>query len=248
MNELLIALSFFLFGYVLNMFYISVLYHRALTHKSIHLGPKMMAVLGATGAWFTGLDPKTWACMHRLHHEHSDTVLDPHSPTHLGLMGVWIGQYQSYLGIQKSLINKEAKITRLVEDIPFDVSYINRKNLSWLPYLVHGAIAIGLYFSFGSVWIGVAYFLGIMSHPVQGWMVNALAHSYGSRNFNISDDSRNNHFVALFVFGEGFQNNHHHFPERAKFSVKWNEIDPGYVLCLMAEACGLLKINRAKIK
>jgi stearoyl-CoA desaturase (delta-9 desaturase) len=248
MNELLIALCVFLFGYVLNMFYVSVLYHRALTHKSIHLGPKMMALLGATGTWFTGLDPKTWACMHRLHHEHSDTEYDPHSPTHLGLMGVWIGQYKAYIGIQKSLIIKDSKISHLVQDIPFDVSYINRKNLSWLPYLTHAALSVGLYLSLDSAWIAVAYFLGIMSHPVQGWMVNALAHRYGGRNFNSPDDSRNNHFVALFVFGEGFQNNHHHYPERAKFSVKWNEIDPGYVLCLMAEALGLLKINRAKIK
>ena len=61
-----------------------------------------------------------------------------------------------------------------------------------------------------SYWIGFGYFFGIMSHPLQGWMVNALAHKYGGRNFNSSDDSRNNHFVALVAFGEGFQNNHHH--------------------------------------
>jgi len=246
MNELLMALCFFSFGYVLNMFYVSVLYHRALTHKSILLGPKMMAFLGLTGAWFTGLDPKTWACMHRLHHEHSDTDKDPHSPAHLGLMGVWVGQYKAYLVIQKALINKDQKITNIVKDIPFDVSFINRKNLSWLPYLVHGTLSVLIFLYLDSAWIGAAYFLGVMSHPVQGWMVNALAHSFGGRNFNSPDDSRNNHFVALVAFGEGFQNNHHHYPERAKFSVKWNEIDPGYVLCLIAQALGLLKINRFK--
>ena len=244
MKESLIAFGFFTFGYVINMFYISVLYHRALTHKSILLGPKMMAWLGMTGGWFTGLDPKTWSCMHRLHHLHSDQKADPHSPNILGLMGVWLGQYTAYMKIQKALLAGDEEISSVVADIPFDVGFVYRKNLSWFPYLAHAALAILFSIYFDSSLIGLGYFLGIMSHPVQGWMVNALAHRYGGRNFNSNDNSRNNHFVALFVFGEGFQNNHHHYPERANFSVKWYELDLGYVLCVLAENLGLLKINR----
>jgi stearoyl-CoA desaturase (delta-9 desaturase) len=241
-----IAFLFFGFGYVVNMYYISILYHRGLTHKAVLMGPKLMAWLGLTGSWFTGLDPKTWACMHRLHHTHSDTKLDPHSPTTYGVLGVWVGQYKSYLNIQKGLLSKDTKFTDIVSDIPFDVNFIYKKNLSWLPYLVHGAVAIILSNIFNHFWVGGAYFLGMMSHPVQGWMVNALAHRYGKRNFETNDQSTNNTFVGLFVFGEGYQNNHHRFPERAKFSVKWNEIDMGYALCLISEGLGLLKINRAQ--
>jgi len=182
--------------------------------------------------------------MHRLHHQYSDTKDDPHSPTHLGIMGVWVGQYQAYLKIQKALLDGDQKISAMVSDIPFDVSFINRKNLSWLPYLIHAGLALLLISTLDSIWVGAGYFLGIMGHPIQGWMVNALAHRFGSRNFNIPDDSRNNHLVALLVFGEGYQNNHHHYPERADFSVKWYEFDPGYVLCLAAEKIGILKIKR----
>jgi stearoyl-CoA desaturase (delta-9 desaturase) len=244
MTTLFFIIVFFLFGYVLNMFYISILYHRALTHKSISLGPKMTAWLGLSGSWFTGLDPKTWACMHRLHHMHADAEKDPHSPAHLGVIGVWAGQYKAYLTIQENLIKGDQELNKLVADIPFDVSILNKKNLSWLPYIFHGLVAFLLSSTFHSSFIGIAYFLGMMSHPVQGWMVNALAHRFGSRNFDTADQSTNNMFVGLFVFGEGYQNNHHHFPKRAKFSVKWNEIDPGYGLCVMAEWMGLLKINR----
>lgn len=242
-NSILIAICFFLLGYVVNMFYISVLYHRALTHQSIVLGPKMMKWLGMTGGWMTGLDPKIWACMHRLHHQHSDTKLDPHSPTHLGIMGVWVGQYTAYLNIQQALLNHDEKISAIVSDIPFDIGFVNRKNLTWLPYLLHGTLAVLLGLVFHSYWVGAGYFLGIMGHPIQGWMVNALAHRYGGRNFSTPDDSRNNHLVALFVFGEGFQNNHHHYPKRAKFSVKWYEFDPGYLLCQVAQLAGVLKIK-----
>jgi stearoyl-CoA desaturase (delta-9 desaturase) len=244
MKELIISLCLFFLGYLINMFYISVLYHRGLTHSSILLGPKMMKWLGMTGGLLTGLDPKIWACMHRLHHQYSDTKDDPHSPTHQGIMGVWLGQYQAYLKIQKALLSKDPKTSAVVADIPFDVGFVNRHNLTWLPYLIHAALAVFLILGFDSIWAGAGYFLGIMGHPVQGWMVNALAHRYGSKNFVTSDDSRNNHLVALLVFGEGFQNNHHHYPSRAKFSVKWYEFDPGYMLCLAAESLGFLKINR----
>ena len=244
MTTLFLAITFFIIGYVLNMFYISVLYHRALTHKSIILGPKMMSWLGLTGGWLTGLDPKTWACMHRLHHLHSDTTHDPHSPTHLGVMGVWAGQYKAYLNIQNGLIRGDHQFCQVVADIPFDVGYINRKNLSWLPYIFHGVVALFLGYLLSSSLIGIAYFLGIMSHPVQGWMVNALAHRFGSRNFETNDHSTNNMLVGLLVFGEGYQNNHHHYPMRAKFSIKWHEFDPGYGLCLIAEMIGLFKIDR----
>ncbi len=245
MNALVIALGLFLFGYVVNMFYISVLYHRALTHQSILLGPRMMKWLGLTGGWMTGLDPKTWACMHRLHHKYSDTKDDPHSPTHLGVMGVWMGQYQAYLKIQKALLAGDKSMTSVVADIPFAVGFVNRKNLSWLPYLLHLALAFLLISFFESFLIGAGYFLGIMSHPVQGWMVNSLAHRYGGRNFEVQDNSRNNFLVAMLVFGEGYQNNHHHFPNRAKFSYQWYEIDFGYSLSVVAEAFGILKIKRS---
>ena len=93
--------------------------------------------------------------------------------------------------------------------------------------------------------LGAAYWLGMMSHPIQGWMVNALAHRFGYRNYELSDNSRNNTFVALCAMGEGYQNNHHHDPRAAKFSVKRSEIDLGYALCFVAQWLGLVTMTKA---
>ena len=123
MTLLALTIFCFFFGYTINMFYISVLYHRALTHKSIELGPLMTKWLGLTGVWFTGLDPKTWACMHRLHHMYSDTDKDPHSPARFGVIGVWISQYKSYIEIQNKLLSQDKELCLLVKDIPFNVSF-----------------------------------------------------------------------------------------------------------------------------
>ncbi len=53
--------------------------------------------------------------------------------------------------------------------------------------------------------------------------------------------SQNNLSVALFVFGEGLQNNHHHDPRSARFSIHWWEPDFGYGLCLLAKVLGMVK-------
>lgn len=246
MKELMIAAIVFMIGYGVNMFYITVLYHRGLTHQALVLKPWLIKLVGATGTWVTGLEPKAWICMHRLHHMHSDQAKDPHSPVSKGIWNVWVLQYNSYKRILYQLNRSNLEYVKIVSDIPFGISLVNRYNLSWMPYLVHSIVALALYFTFDSSLVGAAYFLGIISHPLQGWMVNALAHSYGGRNFETNDNSRNNLFVGWFVFGEGFQNNHHAFPEKANFAHKWFEFDMGYWLCLVAQGLGWLKISPKK--
>ena len=47
----------------------------------------------------------------------------------------------------------------------------------------------------------------------------------GSRRYATRDDSRNNFWLALLTFGEGWHNNHHHFPGAARQGFFWWEID-----------------------
>ena len=72
--------------------------------------------------------------------------------------------------------------------------------------------------------------------------INFLGHAYGSRNFDSDDDSRNNHFAAWLVLGEGFQNNHHRYPSSARFSYRRFEVDLGYGVCRTLQAFGVLEI------
>jgi stearoyl-CoA desaturase (delta-9 desaturase) len=55
--------------------------------------------------------------------------------------------------------------------------------------------------------------------------INSLAHRWGRRRFQTRDDSRNNLWLALLTFGEGWHNNHHHFPGSARQGFRWWEID-----------------------
>jgi len=57
------------------------------------------------------------------------------------------------------------------------------------------------------------------------WLVNSAAHIWGSRRFETRDDSRNNWWVAIIAFGEGWHNNHHAHPASARHGLAWYEFD-----------------------
>ncbi len=233
----------FLAAYTLNMVYLSVFYHRALTHGAIKLHPALEWVVVHSGNWITGIDPKAWICMHRMHHEYSDTPLDPHTPSTHGIWRVLPMQLNSYNKTIVGLMANKGRYASKVSDLNFGVHWLNKRQLWYLPYVLHAviAVAIGIYFH---AWLLAAgYWIGMMSHPVQGWMVNALAHRFGYRNFATDDNSKNNSIVAWLVFGEGYQNNHHKSPASAKFSVRRSECDFGFGICVILSSLGLLKIT-----
>lgn len=242
MTYYIICLSVFVLAYTLNLTYISVFYHRWSTHGAVELHPLLRRFVVATGSWVTGIDLKGWTCMHRMHHLYSDTEMDPHSPRRFGIFGLMLGQLRSYQAILRGLLKNDPKYAEIVKDLGFPVHWLNQKKLWILPYALHFAIWMILGFGFGYWLPGYAYFAGMMSHPIQGWMVNAFGHSSGYRNYNVGDDSRNNTIVAWLVFGEGYQNNHHRFPKSAKFSMRWFEVDLGYQLVLLLSGLGALKI------
>jgi stearoyl-CoA desaturase (delta-9 desaturase) len=70
--------------------------------------------------------------------------------------------------------------------------------------------------------------------------VNSLAHTWGRRRYATRDRSRNNWALALLTFGEGWHNNHHHFPGAARQGFYWWEIDVTYYVLRALAACGLI--------
>jgi len=79
----------------------------------------------------------------------------------------------------------------------------------------------------------------VLLHHVT-FTVNSLAHRFGRRRYATSDDSRNNWWIALLTFGEGWHNNHHHFPGSVRQGFYWWEIDLTYYLLRAMAACGLV--------
>ena len=80
------------------------------------------------------------------------------------------------------------------------------------------------------------------------WMVNSLTHFWGSRRFATRDGSRNNWFVALLSFGEGWHNNHHAYPTSARHGLAWYEIDLSWWEIRLLQTIGLAtSVRRASL-
>jgi stearoyl-CoA desaturase (delta-9 desaturase) len=64
---------------------------------------------------------------------------------------------------------------------------------------------------------------------------------WGPRRFATRDDSRNNLWVALITFGEGWHNNHHAHPTSARHGLAWWEFDISWITLKLLRAVGIAK-------
>jgi len=52
-----------------------------------------------------------------------------------------------------------------------------------------------------------------------------LTHKYGYISHSTTDNSKNNWFISLILWGEGWHNNHHNNPRKWNLKENWWEID-----------------------
>lgn len=103
----------YLFYYISALVGISVGYHRYFTHKSFITTPFFEFVMLFFGLLCGGRSPLTWAAVHRMHHSHSDTDKDPHSPTFQGKWKVILSKWRVEY-IPKKYIKDLIKNPRLI--------------------------------------------------------------------------------------------------------------------------------------
>src|SRR3979490_2374612 len=86
---------------------------------------------------------------------------------------------------------------------------------------------------------GIAFRVTFGLHAT--WLVNSATHMWGGRRVETRDDSRNNGWVALITFGEGWHNNHHAHPTSARHGLAWYEFDPSWILLKFMKLAGIAK-------
>ena len=68
---------------------------------------------------------------------------------------------------------------------------------------------------------------------------SATCAQFGYRSFDTSDQSRNNFWIGVLGFGEGYHNNHHAQPRCAAHGLSWWEFDLTRYVIWVLEKCGL---------
>lgn len=189
-----------------------IFYHRYFSHKAFECRPwlakffTVCAVLGGFGG------PIAFRGVHTgLHHAHTDTLKDPHSPVH----GFW----HAFLGWHMTSVKFPLVISK---------SLLADRFYSWVEprvvYIWWTAAAILALID----WHLLTYTLGLagMIGTVFSGISNSFGHRYGSRRFETDDLSTNNAWLSWLTWQGGIlHNNHHAQPVRYHDSHAWYEFD-----------------------
>lgn len=242
MSELFAALVGFAVINLISVTYVSVFYHRGLSHRALEMSPALRWWVLRTGFWVTGVDPKGWTALHRMHHRHSDTELDPHHPERIDPVSIAAATALSYLDYMRRMHAGDPDLNRIAADVPWGMPPKYLLRLWFMPAVVWVGLAALVVWGTGSWGLAIGGLLGF-DFIAKTWVANGLGHSHGYRNYDTDDTSTNNRWAVWLIGGENLHNNHHRYPSRANFAHRSDELDPGYAICRMFQALGLLQIK-----
>lgn len=236
------AVIFAISLYAIRMFAVTGFYHRYFSHKAFRTSRFIQFILAVLGASAVQRGPLWWASHHRDHHVNSDEYEDAHSPVQHGFLWSHLGWFLS----NRHFATKTERVKELAK-------YLELRLLDRFDVIVPLLLAISIYL-LGSFLESTAPHLNTNGWQLLVWgfaistvllyhatfTVNSLAHVWGKRRYATSDHSRNNLWIALVTLGEGWHNNHHHFPGSARQGFYWWEIDFTYYGLKVLAALGLI--------
>ena len=196
-------------------------YHRLLTHRSFTVPKWLEYVLALFGSLAFQNGPIKWVATHRVHHAYTDRPQDPHSPTR----GFWWA-HVFWLFAYDEVLDERSKYERYVPELVRDPvhRFISRTEL-WQ----QGILAALLFVAGGWPFVVWGIFVRIVFVYHATWLVNSAAHVWGYQSHETGEGSRNNWWVALLTYGEGWHNNHHAYPTSAAHGLRWWELDVTYL-------------------
>lgn len=241
---------------------VSIGYHRLLAHRSfVNVNPVFGFFHTLCGTIALQMGPISWARIHRDHHKYTDNEKDPHDRnkgffySHIGWMLLKIDMTKHQFGTDLVKINYVRFLEKhyILINILFLLFlfclgyYLGLKN----PFNLPGPIGFeniivvedrnkGIMGGLGMlVWGGFARIV-LLYHIT--WSINSVCHWFGYQNFkpnSLTGTSKNNMLIGYISFGEGWHNNHHQFPNSAKFSHRWWEFDVSWAYLYILSKLGI---------
>lgn len=198
-------------------------YHRLWSHRAYDANPVLRFCFAIGGALAIQNSVLHWASDHREHHKHvDDNDHDPYSAgrgfwySHIGWM---LREYQ-----QHRYTNYEN-----VKDLQQDkiVMWQHRHYLT-LTLLTSIGWPLLVGFLVDDIWgalLLVGFMRVVLNHHTT-FFINSLAHMWGKQTYTDRSSARDNGWLALLTFGEGYHNYHHIFSADYRNGIKWYHFDP----------------------
>jgi stearoyl-CoA desaturase (delta-9 desaturase) len=229
--------------YVVRMLAITGCYHRYFSHRTYRMSRFWQFVGALIASTSAQRGPIWWAAHHRHHHRHADQPEDIHSPVQRGFLWshvLWI-LTPRHFPTNKKLAKDWMKYPELV--------LLNRYSivppLALLGLLLLAGKLLQVYVpSAGTTPVqmgawGFCVSTVVLFHATA--TINSLDHLVGRRRYNTPDHSRNNWVLALITLGEGWHNNHHHYPVATRQGFFWWEIDVTYYVLVLLSWLGIVR-------
>jgi stearoyl-CoA desaturase (delta-9 desaturase) len=210
------AFWIFLTYFWVRLFFLTGVYHRYFSHRAYRLNRFWQFWFAFGGATSAQKGPLWWASHHRDHHRYADTDRDPHTPAR----GFW----WSHVGWILSSKYKETDLDRISD-------FARYPEIRWLEkhdWIAPWSLAITAYLIAGLPGLFFGFFFSTVLLWHTTFCINSVAHLQGRRRYATDDTSRNNPVLAVMTLGEGWHNNHHHYPASCRQGFNWWEIDVTY--------------------
>ena len=219
------------FFYWLTGLGITVGYHRYFTHGSFKAKTPLRVALAVAGTMAMQGPVITWVSDHRKHHKYSDREGDPHSPWRYGNNARALAKGLVYAHILWLFDPNQTSQEKFSPDLLADKN-IARVDKLFAPLvgvsLLGPALIGGLW---GMSWHGAitAFFwaglvrITLLHHVT--WSINSICHTFGNKDWESRDKSRNVSWLAIASFGESWHNLHHVDPTCARHGALKGQID-----------------------
>jgi stearoyl-CoA desaturase (delta-9 desaturase) len=206
-------------------------YHRLLTHRGYRTPKWMEYFLTVCGTLALEGGPIAWVATHRVHHQNTDREGDPHSP-HDG--GLWA--HMGWILTGRAMHNKAKELLPFVPDLRKDKFHVWISEWHWVPLAVLAALLLAIG-GWSCLYMGT--FPANDGKPPRHLACEFGTHMWGSQRFITGDESKNNFWVAMLTFGEGWHNNHHAAAQVARHGLAWYEFDLNWYGIWVLRSLGL---------
>jgi len=207
---------------------VTVCYHRSLAHTALRLNPVIKHVL-IFFAMFNGSgSPDSWTANHRQHHSKVETVEDISSPA---IGGFW------WAHLRWLWQAGNVPIQRWSPDLDkAEYRFWRRIQTPLLAISLFGGLFFGVPAFF---WLGPMRLVASLHAQC---FVNSIAHMR-EQSDSTKDSSQNLGWLAPIHFfqGENWHRNHHAAPSSARFGWRLWQLDVGWYVIILLEACGLAR-------
>ena len=202
---------------------ITVGYHRLWSHRTFRAAWPLRLALAFFGTFSLQNSILVWAARHRVHHRHVDDIeRDPHS--------IKTGFWHAHMGwMTRHWKTSEINFDE-VQDLHNDPIVMWQHRLYWpavwvLNLGVPAALGWLLGDMLGMVLLAGAFRLAFSQQCT--FFINSLAHTWGRRVYSVDNTARDNGWIALLTWGEGYHNFHHAFLADYRNGLRWWQFDPG---------------------